>query len=112
MKNRCTYGTSGARIVLLFNCGDSPMGSQLKLNGNAKPKFKIEVGGTNTLSEIALCRYNGTNWSEPFKKVVKGVDQYSVNWQDKEFSGTGIYYVRVTQSDGEQAWSSPVWISG
>ena len=111
MKNRCTYGTSGARIVLLFRCGDSPMGSQLKLKAGQEPDFEIEVGGTNSLSQIVLCRYDGTSWSEPLMQSVRDKDRWSGRWQDSSFSGSGIYYVRVTQADGEQAWSSPIWIS-
>jgi hypothetical protein len=111
MKDRCTYGTSGARIVLLFRCGDSAMGSQLKMKASEKPGFEIEVGGTSTLSEIALCRYDGTTWSEPFRKPVSEADRWTGKWRDDAFAGTGIYYVRVTQADGEQAWSSPIWVS-
>lgn len=111
MKSRRTYGTSGARIVLLFRCGDWPMGSQLKMKAGEKPEFEIEVGGTTALSEIALCRYDGASWSEPFKQSAHGKDQWSGNWQDQNFSRSGIYYVRVTQADGEQAWSSPIWIA-
>jgi len=110
MKNRQTYGTSGARIVLFFRCGDSPMGSQVKVQTGEKPEFQIEVGGTDTLSEIALCRYDGTNWSEPFKKSLRDRDRWTGRWQDLDFSGTGIYYVKITQADGEQAWSSPIWL--
>ena len=72
---------------------------------------QMEIGGTNVLSEIALCRYNGTNWSEPFKKSASDTDRWAGRWQDSGFSGSGIYYVRVTQADGEQAWSSPIWIN-
>ncbi len=111
MRNRCTYGTSGARIVLLFRCGDSPMGAQLEMKAGEKPKFEIEVGGTGTLSEIVLCRFDGNVWSEPFKESPSNTDRWAANWHDREFSGSGIYYVRVTQSDGEQAWSSPIWVS-
>ena len=110
MKNRQTYGTSGARIVLLFRCGDSPMGSQVKVQTGEKPEFQIEVGGTDVLSEITLCRYDGANWSEPFTKSLGDQDRWAGRWQDLGFSGTGIYYVRVTQADGEQAWSSPIWL--
>ena len=111
MQARHTYGTSGARIVLLFSCDANPMGSQMKMASDKKPEFVIEAGGTAPLSEIALCRYNGKEWSEPLKKVINNSDFATVKWSDKDFSQTGIYYVRVTQTDGEQAWSSPVWIT-
>ncbi len=82
MKNRHTYGTSGARIVLLFNCNNSPMGSQIKLPQNKKPKFGIEVGGMTDLSEVAICRFVGEKWSEPMKIVLKekATDRYSGFW--------------------------------
>ena len=111
MKDRCTYGTSGARIVLLFSCNESPMGSQIKLEKNDTPKFNIEVGGTTELSEVALCRFDGEMWSEPMKLAIKETERYTVSWEDKEFKQSGIYYVRITQKDGEQAWSSAVWIN-
>ncbi|KPK74977.1 MAG: hypothetical protein AMJ79_12725 [Phycisphaerae bacterium SM23_30] len=113
MKNRHTYGTSGARIVLLFNCNNALMGSQIKLTQDDKPKFSIEVGGMADLSEVAICRFDGDKWSEPMKIVLteKATDRYSGSWEDMEFNRTGIYYVRVTQKNGEQAWSSPIWIN-
>ena len=111
MQNRHTYGTSGARIVLLFSCDGNPMGSQLKMAAGKKPAFVIEVGGTAALSEIALCRYNGKEWSEPEAKRISKSDRVKVQWKDHGFKEKGIYYVRVTQVDGEQAWSSPIWIS-
>lgn len=31
-------------------------------------------------------------------------------WADNGFTGPSFYYVRVTQTDGHQAWSSPIWV--
>jgi hypothetical protein len=31
-------------------------------------------------------------------------------WADAGFSGPSYYYLRVTQTDGEQAWASPIWV--
>jgi len=113
MKNRQTYGTTGARIVLLFNCNNFPMGSKIKLAQEIKPKFGIDVGGTADLSGITICRFDGEKWSEPMTIDLneKTTDCYSGSWEDTEFNQTGIYYVRVTQKNGQQAWSSPIWIS-
>ncbi len=113
MKNRQTYGTTGARIVLLFNCNHSPMGSQIKSAQNTLPKFNLDVGGMADLSEVTICRFDGEKWSEPVTVDLneKTTDRYSGSWEDTEFNQAGIYYVRVTQKDGHQAWSSPLWIS-
>jgi len=111
MRARNTYGTSGARIVLFFSCNEHPMGSQIELDAGSKPAFKIEVGGTAQLSEVTLCRYDGKTWTEPFVEKTAANDQSTLSWQDDAFNQRGIYYVRVTQTDGEQAWSSPIWIN-
>jgi hypothetical protein len=34
----------------------------------------------------------------------------SFTWADNTFNGSAFYYVRVTQTDGHQAWSSPIWV--
>jgi len=34
----------------------------------------------------------------------------SFTWADNAFNGAAFYYVRVTQTDGQQAWGSPIWV--
>src|SRR5205085_10976384 len=34
----------------------------------------------------------------------------SFTWADNAFNGAAYYYVRVTQTDGQQAWGSPIWV--
>jgi len=34
------------------------------------------------------------------------------NFKDKKVEGDSYYYVRVTQTDGEEAWASPIYITG
>jgi len=111
MKARRTYGTSGARIVLLFRCGDHPLGSDVALKTGEQPEFQIDVGGTAPLAEVVLCRYDGSAWSETTHVVPGGSDRWSETCADTDFSGPSIYYVRVLQKDGENAWSSPIWVS-
>lgn len=110
MRARQTYGTSGARIILLFRCGGHPLGAEVTLAGNETAAFHIGVGGTGPLTEVALCRYDGESWTE----TPCAIDANSDRWAGTPTAGpgeSGIYYVRVTQADGEQAWSSPVWLS-
>ncbi|MHC4502043.1 MAG: DUF3604 domain-containing protein [Planctomycetota bacterium] len=110
MKARRTYGTSGARIVLLYSCGGRPQGSEVILRGGQSPEFTIEVGGTAALTGVVLCRYDGTAWTELPQAVPRGTDRWSGTCRDTAFGRSGIYYVRITQADGENAWSSPIWV--
>lgn len=46
--------------------------------------------------------------------VLKGKPENSVvsfTYTDKNVTGEGYYYVRVSQIDGEQAWASPIYYS-
>lgn len=109
MKKRHTYGTTGERIVLLFDIdGENIMGDHVTVNRGRKPKLNIQVGGTDKISEVAICKFDGQVWSEVKKTDIKS-DLWIGSWKDAEFSNRAIYYVRVTQSDGGQAWSSPIW---
>jgi arylsulfatase A-like enzyme len=111
MKHRNTYGTSGARIVLLFSCQGHPMGSQIELDKVKSPKFTIEVGGTSNIDEVIICRYDGSGWQETNLLENQRNDRWRGKWLDRAFTGNGIYYVRIKQQDGENAWSSPIWIN-
>jgi hypothetical protein len=111
MLQRNTYGTSGARIVLIFSCEDHSMGSQIEINKNKKPTFSIEVGGTTKIDEVVICKYDGSEWKEINVLENSNNDRWTGEWLDKDFNQRGIYYVRVKQRDGENAWSSPIWVN-
>ena len=75
------------------------------------PKFTVEVGGTATIDEVVMCKYDGSDWQEIRLLEVPNDDTWRGKWQDRDFQGKGIYYLRVMQQDGENAWSSPIWIN-
>jgi hypothetical protein len=111
MKKRHTYGTTGQRIVLLFDIdGQNIMGDRLTLPNGRKPKFNINVGGTDKLRDVAICKFDGQDFSEPMTtKDIEG-DLWTGTWQDSQFSRSAIYYIRATQQNGSTAWTSPIWI--
>jgi hypothetical protein len=39
-----------------------------------------------------------------------GVRELDVSFDDDDPTGSAFYYARVFQTDGELAWSSPVWV--
>lgn len=110
MKRRRTYGTTGARIVLFFDCDGRRMGSRIGHDPSAPNVFTIEAGGTAPLTEIALSRWDGKSWTMPLVKKIRGESHVKVAWKDPAAGKGCIYYARVTQADGEQAWCSPIWL--
>ncbi len=101
---RCIYATSGARIVMNFHCGESPMGAELKLD--AKRQFQIEIDGTAKLQLVELLRDG-----HPIHTWSPGKSEFSVVADDTvaDPSRTAFYLVRVTQEDQHKGWTSPIW---
>jgi len=101
--NRRVFATSNVRVYLTFHVCGGFMGSEIKHKG-PRP---IEV---HAISEVpfasAEIMRNGDDifHIEPHEKELK--------WEveDKGTKGSDWYYVRLTREDGENAWSSPVWV--
>ena len=115
---RHCYGTTGERILLWFQLNGRMMGEELATRDARLPReVEIWVAGTAELQRVELVRNN---------KVVyvysEGGTEAELHWRDEapldEISLEGgffeapttFYYVRVTQVNGEKAWSSPIWV--
>jgi len=110
MQARFTYGTTGDRIILLFELNGSSMGQEVTLEKEQKPQFRIKVGGTTDIQEISLVKYDGQKWSEPVRKINLHKRICDFSWKDKSLNRNSLYYVRVIQVDNAKAWSSPIWV--
>ncbi|MEW6359510.1 MAG: DUF3604 domain-containing protein [Planctomycetota bacterium] len=118
--NRRCYGTTGARIILYFVLNGQPMGSDIpfrSLEGNTR-KIEVSVAGSDAIRRVDVIRNNQEVFTHSGDQAVQRVE-----FEDADPIGplflTGVhspgpflfYYIRVTQVDGEMAWSSPIWIS-
>ncbi|MGD9494810.1 MAG: CehA/McbA family metallohydrolase [Armatimonadota bacterium] len=105
LRQRRTYATTGARILLNFEVSDVQMGQQ----GKAKrAEVEAEVHAVSDLARLEVIREG---------KVVHSVDvaglDAELEWEDPVPVGESAwYYLHVIQRDGEEAWSSPVWLRG
>jgi len=103
LRNRQTYATTGARILLDFSAGGLPMGAV----GNAsRVTCTCAVHGVSPVSTLEIVKDGAVVWS----KECAGTD-VSVEWEDPERPNGEHYYLHVTQADGQQAWSSPIWVA-
>jgi hypothetical protein len=92
------------KIFVEFSCNDKLLGTEIAVNG--KPVLKFKVDGTAALKRITLVRneQNHQQW-EP------GAKTFEQTFTDKSpVTGENRYYLRVEQTDGNMAWSSPVWV--
>lgn len=133
IRSRRNYATTGARIVLEFTVDGAPMGSILPAKGPVELAVRVE--GTAPVDRVEIVR----NLKDTFAAVrmrqtpdapdgayvlYDPKDPQGITWlpardtrhvsfavQDSpDAAGETSWYVRVTQADGEQAWSSPVWV--
>jgi hypothetical protein len=100
-RKRHVYGTTNARIRLIFTANGKLMGSVIP---NSKEKiFRIDTVGENNLKKIDLYK-NGAHYKrfipkgQTFQTEFTAADDEPSNW-----------YLRVTQLDNQIAYSSPVW---
>ena len=74
----------------------------LPLNEAKKGRLAREVGNKEFSDTVAL---------QILRE--KGTREMEFSYRDAGQAADGdYYYIRVTQVDGEQAWSSPVWVGG
>lgn len=102
-----TFATTGARIVASCSVNGHRMGSEWR-GTETKHEVEIFARGTAPITFVELWkngrilwRWSPTNESHEFKANFKdpSAPYFRENW----------WYVRVTQADGEIAWTSPVW---
>ncbi len=100
---RC-YGTTGVKIELMFSLNGAPMGSELP--AAEIREIQVTVLGADAISQIDIVRNNEYVYRES-----PSTDCYAFGWCDIRPSDcTDYYYIRVTQEDGNIAWSSPIWV--
>ena len=98
---RRVYGTTNARLRLLFTANGELMGSVLP--NVAKKEFHIDVVGESALKRVELFGPDGV--VACFAPTGRTFTADPVVDRDEP----GWYYVRATQHDNHIAWSSPVW---
>lgn len=121
--NRRCYATTGERIVVDFRLNGHPMGSELNLADHPglaqERRLSVTVYGTSAIKSVEIVRNNKDLYT-----VAPETDDLCFEWTDTEalcevslpankhsrvpFT---FYYVRVTQTNNQMAWASPIWIS-
>ena len=104
LKARNCYATTGARMYVEFFVDGARMGSEI--TSRRPRRITGRVVGTDQIARIDVVRNN-----EDWKTLRPDRDDVRIDLEDGEpFDWTLWYYLRITQADGEMAWSSPVWV--
>lgn len=108
--NRQCYATSGEPIVLDFRINDSMMGSELSTT--SPPEIQVQVKGTAALRAVEIIK-SGQPLTGMKTDPGESVEELSFSTRDRMIieGESHYYYLRVTQEDGNMAWSSPIWVT-
>ena len=92
-------------IILDVRSGDHIQGDIFTAEG--RPKLEVRVEGTAPIEKIEIVKNNKFVFSDRPKKA-----SVQLTYEDSDSKpGESYYYIRVQQSDGQMAWSSPMWIT-
>jgi len=125
LRRRRTIATTGAKIMLDLHVNGFPMGSSLSFTHQDVPElFPLEIGvgvqGTAPIERVEIIE-NGVVVHTKTKPRA-AADMFAYRWFRQSGPSDGaktiharhnisrFIYVRVTQVDGQIAWSSPVWL--
>ncbi|MDP1608166.1 MAG: DUF3604 domain-containing protein [Chlamydiales bacterium] len=121
LQARSCYATTGEKIIVGLNIAGFGMGSEIDTKN--RPGLELNrhiIGyaiGTNPLVEVSLIR-NG----EVYRSLTPTEEKIEFTIDDTDllskiaFEARGekppyiYYYLRVMQTDGHIAWSSPIWV--
>jgi len=105
--NRRCYGTTRARILLEFEINGHVMGEEFAI-GQSDRELKVSVSGTCAIDHLNVVKNGRILTKHP------GREQMDLTFSYIDKAGdypTDYYYIHVVQVDGEQAWSSPIWVT-
>jgi hypothetical protein len=93
------------KIFVEFTCNGELLGTEIEVNGRPSLAFKID--GTADIAQVTLVRNE-----ENYQQWKPGTKTFEQTFEDESpLTGASRYYLRVEQTDGNMAWSSPVWVS-
>ncbi len=106
---RC-YGTTRARIILEFDINGHAMGEEFHIEPDAVQRrhLTIAANGTAPIASVEIVKNGRVLHAYPGYHALDLELRYDDQSAERD---TDYYYVHVIQEDGEQAWSSPIWVT-
>lgn len=107
---RRVFATNGCRMALLLRAGSVLMGGELTVPAGSGVRLDFEVVLDGYLDHVELVA--GTETIARFSRNANQIARYADGCDVTVPRGCTPYYLRVFQTDGGMAWSSPIRIVG
>jgi hypothetical protein len=96
------------KIFVELSCGEHLMGEVFETK--EKPALTFRILGNAAIKRVTVVR-NEQNYHVIESSSANG-KEVSTTWTDAEpLTGENRYYLRIEQTDGNMAWSSPLWVT-
>ena len=103
IRKRHTYAATD-NIIVDFRIGDALMGEVTQ--ASAPPRLAVHIAGTAPIAQIDVIKNN-----QYVHQLKPGTNDVTFEYLDNSIQpGESYYYVRAEQTDGQLAWSSPIWV--
>ena len=106
---RRVYATNGPRMALCTEIDGHPMGSEIRAEPGESLALSVWVCLDGMMDRIEIMR------DDVVLHTLHGpdnqVEEFSAELELTTAAEPHAYYVRIFQTDGGRAWSSPIWIS-
>ena len=105
---RRVYATNGCRIALSFTANGAPMGAELPVRLGEEVRFAFSAildGYFDHAELVGNCRTIAT-----FAGYPNQITSFAGEHRLRAEPGPSAYYLKVFQTDGGIAWSSPIWV--
>lgn len=107
---RRVYATNGERIVLATSIGDAFMGEEVSAPSGTTLRFSLRLRSDGFLDRVELMKEDQCIYV--FTGQWNLTHEFAEEWEIEVEPGAHAYWVRVFQTDGGRAWSSPIWVNG
>lgn len=120
LHDRSAIGSSGVRMILELTAGGVGIGQEgaVRPEGrNDKGQLRLvgQVMGTARLQKVEILRHDARGYATVLSATSSSgeLDGESLNIDlaDPDFQGSGFYYLRVEQQDGNLGWAGPIWLT-
>jgi len=104
---RRTYATSGVPIVCHVEVNDALMGRERPLEPEEEVSISASLHGTAPIEQVDVISNGDVVWATSPEAQDVTIDEQELL---KPAGNSAYYYLRLRQTDGHMAWTSPVWL--
>ncbi|MBS3763952.1 MAG: DUF3604 domain-containing protein [Planctomycetes bacterium] len=109
--SRRVYATNGPRIILDVRLNGALTGEEITVEAGETLRMEVHAVLDGLLDRIEVFRNTSPVHLLAGGDQANQIEEFTGAYDEAAPAGNTAYYVRVRQTDGGMAWSSPVWVN-